>query len=671
MKRSIENRVKELQSLLNKYSYQYYVNDAPSVNDAVYDSLFGELKDLENQHPELVVSSSPTQRVGGKLKGGFKKVRHQSRMLSLNDAFDFAEVQLWVDRMEQLLPGQEIEYFADIKMDGLACSLVYQDGILETAVTRGDSFIGEDVTLNARTIKSIPLELVAQNGGAEFLLSGRTEIRGEIVMLKKDFNALNEIQKKNNEPVFANPRNLAAGTMRQLDPTLVAARVLQFRAYDVLPDNPESIKTNYEAYQLLSEVGFIRNKWADVFASVPDLLKFVEYWSDERENLEFNNDGIVIKVNNRQQFDELGVVGKQPRAAIAFKYNPEQATAVIEDIVISIGRSGAATPVAVFEPVQLAGTTIKHAGLHNADEIERLDVRIGDTVVVFKAGDIIPQIESVVKDLRPKNSKKIDYQQLLKEQYPELEFERPEGEAVYRVKNLNSQLVLKRAIEYYASRGALDIDSLGEKNVDALVDAGYVQDIADIYLLKKEDILKLDRFGEISVNKLLAAIEKSKNPPLDRFILGLGIRHVGAITARDLANHFHTLAALADASYDELTQVEGIGLVVAESILAWFATEDNLELLRKFEQVGVRPVYEKPEGRLADKHFVVTGTLDSMNRDMAAEQIRLHGGIFQPSVNKTTDYLVTGANVGKSKLEKANRLGINILTEEQFLKLIN
>ncbi len=663
-------RAEELQQLLNQYSHSYHVEDEPQVSDAIYDSLFNELKKIEEAYPSVVKPTSPTQRVGGKLKQGFAKVKHRTRMLSLNDVFSLSDIEAWAMRIEKLLPGQDVEYFADIKMDGLACSLVYYDGILERAVTRGDSFIGEDVTSNARTIKNIPLQL-RDSAKSNFLLKGRTEIRGEIILPKNSFVEINLEQEKAGLPVYANPRNLAAGTMRQLDPQLVASRPLQFRAYDLLYENPKMVKTNDYAYELLGAAGFTKNAQAGLFKELDALMNFIHHWDKERDSLPYATDGIVIKVNNREQFEQLGVVGKQPRGAVAYKYAPEQATAVVEDIVISIGRSGAATPVAVFEPVQLAGTTIKHAGLHNADEIARLDVRKGDTVVVYKAGDIIPQVDSVVKELRPPHSKPVIFEQLLKEQYPELEFVRPTGQAVYRLKNLDSDLVLKRAIEYYGSRGALNIEGLGEKNVQALVDAGLLKDVADIYTLKKDDVLKLERFGTVSTDKLLQAINESKRPALDRFILALGIRHVGAKTANDLANHFKSLDALENASYEQLVSVEGIGEVVAESVLAWFASEDNLMLLEKFKDVGVQPVYSKSEGKLEGQSFVVTGTLTGMSRDQAATLIKQHGGTFQTGINKNTTYLVVGENVGKTKTEKAERLGVKILTEPQFMQLIN
>ena len=662
-------RIRELRALLNRYNYEYHVEDAPSVSDAVYDGLFSELKQLEAEHPELVTSDSITQRVGNELKEGFVKVTHSTRMLSLNDVFDVEEVRAWVVRMDKLLPGSKHEFFADIKMDGLACALIYQDGVLVQAVTRGDSFVGEDVTNNVRTIKNVPLRLY-ETAGFEKLLQGRTEIRGEIVMLKKDFEALNKKRRQNGEPEFANPRNLAAGTIRQLDPRLVAARPLHFRGYDLLRDDPSDVPTNMFAYEALTALGISRNREASVFTSIDDAMKFVDHVGEIRGELPFNTDGLVIKVNDRAQFAQLGVVGKQPRAAVAYKYAAEQATTIVKDIVISIGRTGAATPVAVFDPVVVAGTTVQHASLHNADEIARKDVRIGDTVVIFKAGDIIPQVESVVTELRPKTAEKFEYEKALQEQYPELDFERTGKDVVYRVKGASGDLILKRAVQYYASKGALDIDTLGEKNVVALVDAGLVRDVADIYKLTYEDVIRLDRFADLSARKLILAIADKKQPPLEKFVLGLGIRHVGAQTAIDLANKFQSVDALKTATIEQLEQVDGIGKVVAESIVAWCADEDNLALLDKFTELGVVPYYEQKTGRLSGKSFVVTGTLTSMSRDEAADRIRALGGTFQTSVGKDTTYLVAGGKVGASKLKKAESYGTKIIDEKTLHELL-
>ena len=554
-------------------------------------------------------------------------------------------------------------------MDGLACALIYIDGVLTQAVTRGDSFIGEDVTNNVRTIKNVPLRLHEAPGFEQFL-RGRTEIRGEIVMLKRDFAALNEKQKALGQLEFANPRNLAAGTIRQLDPSLVAARPLHFRGYDILRDDDAEVPTNSFAYEALTALGITRNQQAIVFTTLADVMNFVNEWDDRRHDLPFNTDGLVIKVNDRVLYESLGLVGKNPRGAVAYKYAAEQATTIVRDIVISIGRTGAATPVAVFDPVVVAGTTVQHASLHNADEIARLDVRRGDTVVIFKAGDIIPQVQTVLKELRPADAKPIDYPAELARQYPELEFVRPEGEAVYRVKGLSGPLILKRSLAHFASKGALDIDTLGEKNVEALVEAGLVNDLADIYRLTKDDLLQLERFADISAQKLIDAIAAKKQPALERFLFGLGIRHVGAQTAIDLANHFESIEKLSRATIDELREVDGVGEIVAESIVAWFADEDNVTLLEKFADLGVTPQFSQKSDRLAGQSFVITGTLQSMGRDAAAERIRNLGGTFQTAVAKDTTYLVAGGKVGASKLKKAEQYGTKIIDEQTLLELI-
>ena len=683
---SAQDRYDELVRLLNQYSWEYHVLDAPSVSDAVYDGLFQELKAYESDYPDSVAADSPSQRVGNQPLGGFAKIRHSQRMLSLNDVFDEADVQAWAERVRKLLPGQTVGYFADIKMDGLACALVYQDGVLERAVTRGDSFVGEDVTVNVRTIRNVPLRLNRENRENSVksrenidFSRGRTEVRGEIVMLKRDFVKLNERQRAEGKPEFANPRNLAAGTIRQLDPRLVAERSLHFRGYDILRDDPADLPTHADVYAALQAIGISRNSQAQRLDTLDQVMDFVHEWDKKRDDLPFNTDGLVIKVDDRAQFESLGVVGKQPRGAVAYKYAAEQATTVVQDIVISIGRTGAATPVAVFDPVQVAGTTVQHASLHNADEIARLDVRRGDTVVIYKAGDIIPQVESVIVDLRPADSVPFDYQAELARQYPELEFVRPDGEAVYRVKGMNGPLILKRSLQHFASKGALDIDTLGEKNVVALVDAGLVNDLADIYTLTKDDLLRLDRFAEISAQKLIDAIAAKKQPALERFVYGLGIRHVGAQTAIDLVKHFSQksdgsgggiLQLIKISTIDQLRHVDGVGEVVAESILAWFADEDNLALLDKFGSLGVEPVYHATGGKLAGQSFVVTGSLETMSRDEAADKIRALGGTFQTSVGKDTDYLVTGGKVGGSKLKKAESYGTKIINEQDFLELL-
>ena len=663
-------RATEIKKLLNQYSYEYHTLDTPSVSDAVYDSLFQELKHLEENNPDLIQVDSPTQRVGSELVGGFQKVRHSSRMLSLNDVFNESEIYAWVERIQKRLPSEKFEFFVDIKMDGLACALIYEDGILMRAITRGDSFQGEDVTANIRTIKNVPLRLYKYEQ-TEQLLSGRLEVRGEVIMLKEHFDTLNEKRKKDGLPIFANPRNLAAGTIRQLDPSLVADRPLSFRAYDIIAQKPEMIPTNIEAYTTLSMLGIVRNPQAAVFESIDEVLQFAHRVQISRDDLPFYIDGLVIKINNRQQFLELGIVGKQPRGAVALKYPAEQATTVVKDIVISIGRTGAATPVAVFDPVVVAGTTVQHASLHNADEIARKDIRIGDSVVIFKAGDIIPQVESVILDLRSEDSKPFVFEAELRRQYPELEFERGEGEAAYRVKGATAPVILKRAIHHYASRGALDIDTLGEKNVETLVDTGLVSDISDLYDLTYDSLAELDRFAEISARKLLLAINSVKEPALDRFIFGLGIRHVGSQTAVDLAERYGSIKPLAEASLDSLLAVDGVGKIVAESIIAWFADQDNQSLLQKLNNLGVTPRYtSKKQGPLYGTSFVITGSLQSMGREQASEKIKQLGGTFQSSVGRGTTYLVAGGKVGASKLAKAKKLDVTVIDEEKLLTIL-
>lgn len=664
-----KERIEKLRSLIDEYRYHYHVLDESLMSEAAADSLKHELSELEEQYPDLVTADSPTQRVAGIALDKFTKVTHKTPMISLSDVFNRDEVTAWVKRMDKLLPGAVHEFIADIKMDGLACALIYEDGVLNQAVTRGDSRVGEDVTANVRTIQNVPLRL-RDNQKYAHLLRGRTEVRGEIVMYKNDFEALNEKREAQGLALFKNPRNLAAGTIRQLDPQLVAQRPLHFVGYDILRDDPADVASNALGYAMLQEIGITTSRQTRVMTTIDEVIEYADEVDKSRHNLPFNTDGMVIKINDRADYEKLGVVGKSPRGAVAYKFAAEEATTIVQDIVISIGRTGAATPVAVFEPVQVAGTTVQHASLHNADEIARLDVRRGDTVIIHKAGDIIPQVVRVLADLRPANAKPIDYEAELARQYPELNFTRPEGEAVYRVKGASGPLLLKRSLQHFASKGALDIDTLGEKNVVALVDAGLVHDLADIYSLTVNDLLQLERFADISARKLIDAIAAKKQPPLERFLYGLGIRHVGTQTAIDVVNHFRGIEELSHATLDELKDVEGVGTVVAESILGWFADPDNMKLLEKFERLGVQPHFEKKSGKLVGKSFVVTGTLESMSRDEAADRIRSLGGTFQTSVGKDTTYLIAGGKVGSSKLKKAQSYGTEVINEKEFLRLL-
>ncbi len=600
-----KNRYQDLVKLLNQYSFEYHTLDNASVPDSVYDSLFSELKKIEAEHPEFISRNSPTQRVGNVVKGGFSKVEHTSRMLSLNDVFSESEIVEWFERIKKIDPTLEDIFFADIKMDGLACSLIFENGEFVRAVTRGDSFVGEDVSSNVRTIKNIPFFLRTEKEFA-FFENGRTEVRGEIVILKDDFDKINKVRKEQGDPEFANPRNLAAGTIRQLDPLITASRPLHFRAYDIIRENPKEIKTNEFAYLALKNLGFSVNEQAKKIIGIKQVVDFIEFWSEKSA------------------------------------------------------------------PIQLAGTTVRHASLHNADEISRLDIRIGDTVVVFKAGDIIPKILRVLPELRPKDAEIFNFEKELSKQFPEIEFYRPEGEVAYRAKGLNSELILKKTITFYASKAGLDIENLGEKNVNLLVEKGLIRDLADIYNLQKNDLLKLERFAELSVNNLLQAIESSKNPELAKFIAALGIRHVGGETAKILAEKFVSFENLQNAELEDLLSIDGIGEKVAESILAYFSDDENLQILNKMFDFGVKVQnFAKNEGVLSGKNFVITGTLKEMSREQAAEKIELLGGKFQKSISKTTDFLVIGEKVGATKISKAEKLGVKVMDEDEFLKEIN
>jgi DNA ligase (NAD+) len=665
------DQIDKLKSQLNQYSYEYHVLDKPTVADAVYDSLFAKLKILEKQNPNLISPDSPTQRVGNKLKGGFKKVQHKTRMFSLDDVFDEQEVLDWQKRITKLDPAvKNAELFADIKMDGLACSLIYVDGVLAQGVTRGDGFVGEDVTANIRTISSIPLSLIRVKDFEKFLV-GRTEIRGEIVMYKGDFDNLNVQLKKDEQKTYANPRNLAAGTIRQLDPSLVVERKLHFMAYDILRDNPNEIPTNQYAYRAINKLGIYVNSQASVFKDINSTMNFVDKWKEERHNLPFNTDGLVIKLNDRRLYANLGFVGKNPRGAIAYKYPAEQATTKLLDIFISIGRTGAATPVAVLEPVVVAGSTVQMATLHNIDEVIRKGIKIGDTVIIQKAGDIIPEVLEPITSLRDGSERAF----IMPDSCPECgtKLVKPDKEVIWRCPNNACPARTWKHIQHFASKGAMDIDGMGDKNVLALLDAGLITDTADLYTLKKEQLLGLERFAELSSQNLIDAIAIKKNPPLSKFLFGLGIRHVGIQTAIDLANTFKSLDILATASLDELNMVEGVGEVVAESILAWFGDEDNQKLLAKFKQNGmnVQNVKLVNSGPLSSKSFVITGSLSGMSRELAADKIRLLGGIFQTSVGKGTTYLVAGGKVGASKIKRAESFGTKVIGEDEFLDLLS
>lgn len=702
-----QERIAKLRELISEYRYEYHVNNKSIMSEAAADSLKHELTELETQYPDLITPDSPTQRVAGQPLPQFVSVGHRSPMLSLNDVFNLDEIAAWQQRIQKLAPDAKLEYFVDTKMDGLACSLIYQDGVLKRAVTRGNGLIGEDVTSNVRTIEAVPLRLRA-NKDNELFLSGTTEIRGEIVMFKKDFADLNKSREAEGLPLFANPRNLAAGSIRQLDPNLAAARRLNFVAWELLRENSDDVPTHTFAYQTLRSLGLHANAHASVLPDIKAIMRFVEYWRERRHKLPFNTDGLVIKVNDLSIYNKLGVVGKAPRAAAAYKYPAEQSTTKVKDIFVSIGRTGAATPVAVLEPVVVAGSTVQMATLHNEGEVHRKDIRVGDTVIIQKAGDIIPEVVEPLKNLRtgqekvfvmPKNCPECGTKLMrarrsgssigkgMGEQRSEVHIgtvnEQPQAttehsaessalwEAVWRCPNTKCPARVQNLIQHFASKSALDIDGMGEKNVASLLEAKLIDDAADLYTLTKEQLLTLDRFADISAGKLVDAIKEKKNPPLSRFIFALGIRHVGAQTAVDLAKHFRSLDKLAKATIDELQQVDGVGEVVAESVVAWFAEGYHQKLLVKFAKIGVEPQKAaETSGQLDGQNFVITGTLSEIEREEAAEKIRSLGGTFQTSVGKTTSYLIVGENPGESKIIKAKKLGTKQIDEAALLKIL-
>ena len=661
-KEEAEKRIVKLREVINDYRYHYHVLDESIMSEAAGDSLKHELAQLEEMYPDLITPDSPTQRVAGQPLDKFVKVRHEKRMISLADVFSEEEIKDWIARNEKLIPGGKIrEFFTDIKMDGLACALKYKDGLFVQAVTRGDGMVGEDVTMNVRTIQNVPLRI------PEY---GDVEVRGEIILFKKDFEEIQAKQRKMGEKEFANPRNLAAGTIRQLDPKIAESRNLKFMAYDLVKPN---LPTHAQAYEKLREMGFRTSNEDRVFKNeeLDQMFRHIRDLDEYRKGLKFNTDGMVIKINDRAIYDSLGIIGKTPRGAVAFKFPAEESTTKVRDIVISIGRTGAATPVAILDPVEVAGSTVRHASLHNADEIARLDVRIGDTVIIYKAGDIIPQVKEVLIGLRPEGTVAFDYKKALSEQYPELEFERPAGEVVYRVKGETSDFILKRAIEYYAGKSALDIEGLGEKNVALIVDAGLVKNLPDLYRLTPERLMQLERFANVSAQKLVDNLSKSKQPVLAKFITALGIRHVGSQTAVALANNFGSIEKLSEAEKEDLTAIPDIGEVVAESILAYFADEDNLKMLHELDELGVRPVFEDlSRAKLAGKSYIISGTLEKFGREEAENKLRSLGATVTSSVTKTTTALILGDKPGASKLEKAQKLGIPTINEEQFLELI-
>lgn len=653
-------RIATLRKEIDAYRYQYHVLHRLEISEAALDSLKHELYTLEQQFPDLITKDSPTQRVAGEALPGFKKVTHTVPMLSIEDAFSREETEEWLKRMQKLKPHAHFDFYAELKMDGLAVSIVYEDSALAYGATRGDGRIGEDVTHNIRTIEAIPLTLRKQ-------MDGRVEIRGEVYMTKTRLTELNALLKKRGEPELANPRNAAAGSIRQLDPKIAAERGLSFCGYSVIGN--VGTKTHTEAHAFIKELGLPTNPLNRHCKNLDEVAAFYAEIQQKRESLDYWIDGVVVNVNDDALFESLGVVGKTPRAVIAWKFPAEQGTAVVRDIIVSVGRTGALTPVAVMDPVKLAGTTVTHASLHNEDEIRRLGLKIGDTVIVEKAGDVIPKIIQVLPKLR--TGKEKAFRMPVKCPICGSAVARKEGEVATVCSNPNCFAQELAGILHFVS--AMDMRGLGEKITEQLLQEGLVRESADLYELTSDDLMGLEGFAEVSSKKLTDEIQAHTKVSLERFIHGLGIRHVGEETARDLARAFGSFEKLRQATLNELLAVEGIGEIVADSITAFFRDarqRHRIDRLLRYVTPSVERRMSSIAGPLAGTTWVLTGTLESLGRDEAKEKIRQLGGDVAETVSKKTTYVVVGENPG-SKYEKAQKFGVEILDEKAFLRKVS
>ncbi|ABA19939.1 NAD-dependent DNA ligase [Trichormus variabilis ATCC 29413] len=666
-------RVEELRRLLQQASYAYYVLDAPVMEDAVYDQLYRELQQLEIQHPELVTPDSPTQRIGERPATQFLSVRHNIPLYSLENAFNVEELQAWDQRWRRQVAPTEAEYVAELKIDGSAIALTYENGILVRGATRGDGVTGEDITQNVRTIRSIPLRLSFD--GIENI--GKVEVRGEAFLPLEVFKQINEERQKAGEQLFANPRNAAAGTLRQLDSKIVARRRLDFFAYTLHisgMDDASIANTQWEALELLQKMGFRVNSQHQLCQSLAEVADYYRYWDTERLNLPYMTDGVVLKLNSFKLQEQLGFTQRFPRWAVALKYPAEEAPTRVENIAVNVGRTGALTPLAQMRPVQLAGTTVSRATLHNSDRIAQLDIRIGDTVIVRKAGEIIPEVVRVLKELRP-----VDTQPFIMPTHCPVcgqPVVRETGEAVTRCVNASCAAILKGSIEHWVSRDALDIKGVGEKLVHQLVDKELVHSVADLYSLTNEQLFVLERMGEKSAQKLIEAIAQSKNQPWSRVLYGLGIRHVGSVNAQLLSEKYRAVAELSSAKQSDIAGIYGIGAEIAQSVYQWFRISANQRLIERLQAAGLQfanteeiSAVDNANLKLVGKTFVITGTLPTLKRDEAKALIQKAGGKITESVSKKTDYLVVGEDAG-SKLEKAQTLGIKQLSEAELLKIL-
>ena len=666
--KSIEAEIRKLREEVLRHEELYYVHDRPEISDVEYDALVERLRALEEAHPEFRTPDSPTLRVGGRPAEGFEEYVHRRPMLSLDNSYNIEDLRAFDERCRKLADGRAFEYVAELKIDGLSLSVHYEDGVLVRGVTRGDGRRGEDVTQNVRTIRSVPLRLKGAAAG-----EAEVEVRGEAYLSRKSFERINAEKEEAGEAKFANPRNAAAGTIRQLDPKVVARRRLDLFAYDVLRGERKAFSTHWDALEWLAAAGFTVNPHRAKCPDIEEVIKFCNEMEAKRDGLEYEIDGVVVKVNSAALQDEFGATAKAPRWAIAYKYPARQATTQLLDIIVQVGRTGALTPVAVLEPVQLAGTVVARATLHNEDEIKRLGLKIGDWVNIEKSGEIIPKILSVVESRRTGAEKPFR----LPKKCPVCGglVVRPEGEVVSRCTAADCPAQLKQNLLHFAGRRAMRIEGLGDALVEQLVDSKMVRDVADLYKLKLEDVAALERKAEKSASNLIAQIEASKGRDLPQLVYGLGIRHVGERTAALLARHFKSLEALKNASVEQIDDIHEIGLTVAQSVRDWFDDEGNVQLCERLRVAGVRTeiasggVGEQSDEAFAGKQFVLTGRLETLTRDEARAAIEARGGRVTSTVSKKTDYVVAGEEAG-SKLDKAQALKLNVIDEARLKEML-
>ncbi|HXO34085.1 MAG TPA: NAD-dependent DNA ligase LigA [Candidatus Acidoferrales bacterium] len=667
-----DKKIESLRERIRHHEYLYYVLDQPEISDADFDKLMRELKDLEAEHPELLTADSPTQRVGGKPREGFVKVRHSSPMLSLDNTYSEEELRDWERRVHELSGRKDVDYVCELKLDGMSLALIYEDGKLVRGITRGDGTIGEDVTLNVRTVRSVPLS-ISKEKLKKAGLPADFEIRGELLMPLAAFKRMNDERESKGLSLFANPRNATAGTVRQLESRVTAERRLDYFSYMLLRDGRTYFDRHSKTLDALDAAGFKVNRNRKLVHSMEEVWAFIQQWAGKRESLAYEIDGIVVKVDRTALQDELGFTGKAPRWAIAYKYAARAGITKLEDIRVQVGRTGKLTPVAMLAPVLIGGTTVRNATLHNMDEIERLGVKIGDWVQVERGGDVIPKVAKVIDDKdhpRPTNLKEF----AMPDQCPVCgtKVVQTEGEVDYRCVNANCPAKLRETILHFASRGVMNIDGMGDALVNQLTERGLVKNVADIYKLTKADLLSLERMGDKSAQNILNEIENSKKLPLERVIYGLGIRMVGERTAQFLAEHFGAMEALEQAGVEELQNVNEVGPRIAESIVEFFGIAANRKLVERLRQAGLTLSGQKKQRgtKLAGKTFVLTGTLVHFTRDEAKKMIEDAGGKVTGSVSKKTDYVVAGADAG-SKLDKAKDLGVEVIDEKEMQQLLN